>query len=168
MANISRPRGFEPKGLPLRLNEYQSGGVICPGDAVILTSAGQVAAVAADGSEYTGAILGVAQSYASAAAVGVKVADHPDQQFIVASDGTHPNAQTDLNLNYSIIATAPDTHYFISRQVLKNGSGATTATLPLKLLAIVPQPLNSLAANADCIVAINNHQLKGGTGTAGT
>lgn len=162
MANSDRPRGFEPKGEPIRINKYESGAEIFPGDAVHMEADGQVdPAVAAE------AVLGVALNYASAAGKEVLVADDPQQQYIVQADGSDVDAQTDINLNYDIIATAGNSTYKISRQELDSSTGATTATLQLKLLAIEEREDNALGAQVDCVVKINNHQLAGGTGTAG-
>lgn len=145
------------KGEPMRLNAYVSGGAIKIGDFVTLNAAGQV--VVATASQ---ALLGVCMAVASASGQSVQVADHPDQMYIVTSSSTTPSAQTDFNLNYNIVAnttTGPEGNHTID-----GASGATTATLPLK--ALMPSPMQFAAAGtAVCI--INNHVLKGGTGTAG-
>ena len=167
MANTSRPQGFRPKGKPLRVNKYVAAAAIYPGDAVKQESGGRAQAVSLDATEYTGAVLGVAISYASGAGQEVLVADDPQQLFIVASSGTNPDAQTDVGLNYSILGSDPSTAYRISRQRMKQDSGVSDSNLPLKLLGVDERPDNALGASADCIVAINNHALKGGTGTTG-
>jgi hypothetical protein len=162
MANQDQPRGLEPKGSPLRKNKYVSGSAVYPGDAVKLDSSGRVAVAAA-----SDALCGVAASYASAAGEDVWVWDHQDQLFCVQADDADIDAQTDIGLNYDILATAGSSAFKISRMELDSSSGATTATLPLKLLAIEARPNNALGAQVDCIVKINNHQLSGGTGSAG-
>lgn len=162
MANLDQPKGFEPKGEALRENKYVAAGVIYPGDAVSLDSSGRAVAASA-----TSALAGVCNSYASAAGASVNVWDHPDQQFYVQADEADIDAQTDIGLNYDLLATAGSSAYKMSRMELDSSTGATTATLPLKLLGIDERPNNALGAQVDCIVKINNHQLAGGTGTAG-
>lgn len=164
MANVARNQGARCEGVPLRVRTYQSGGAVYPGDLVKLDSSGQVVSASA-----SDALVGAAVGYASASGKDIAVADHPDQLFLIYSDGSTPSAQTDLNLNYNFVAASADTSYKISRMVLDHTSGATTATLPLKLLGIESRPDSDLADGNDvCVVAINNHQLKGGTGTVGT
>lgn len=162
MANRDEPKGFEPKGVARRANAYLSGGIVYPGDAVRLDNSGRVVAASA-----SNALLGVALSYASAAGQSVLVADEPNQEFIVQADDADIDAQTDINLNYNILATGGDTLFKISRMELDSDTGATSSILPLKLLGIEKKVDNELGAQVDCVVIINNHQLKGGTGTEG-
>lgn len=162
MANLNRQRGLEVAGEPRRIRPYIASGTIYPGDPVTTASTGKVASAAA-----TTALLGVAVSYATDGNQ-VLVADHPDQEFVIAANSALPASQTDLLLNYDIVSGTPNSTYKRSSTVLNSTSGATTATLPLKLLAIEPRDNNAFGANVDCVVVINNHQLKGGTGTAGT
>lgn len=161
MANVARPQGARPKGVPIRENKYVAGGTVYPGDLVKLDNSGRVVVGAAGD-----ALVGVSNSY-NVVDGSINVWDDPEQLFIIGSNGTNPDAQTDINLNYDFVASAASTQFKISRMVLDQASGAATATLPLKLLAIEERPNNALGANADCIVKINNHQLAGGTGTAG-
>jgi hypothetical protein len=163
MANADRPRGAECQGECLRANRYVADEAIYPGDFVNANSSGKVEP--ADASE---ALLGVALGYASADGESIMIADHPAQRYILQADGSDIDAQTDFNLNFNIVATAGNSTYKLSRMELDSDSGATTATLPLKLLDYDIRPDNALGAQVDCIVEINNHQLKGGTGTVGT
>lgn len=162
MANSDRPRGAEPYGRQRRITPYTAGATIYPGDFVHMEADGLVDPAAA-----AEAICGVAVSYAAASGDEVLVADDPDQQFIVQADGSDIDAQTDINLNYDILATAGDSTYRRSNHELDSSTGNTTATLQLKLIGIQPRVGNALGAQVDCIVTINNHQHKGGTGTAG-
>lgn len=162
MANVDRPQGLRPKGDVLRANEYVAAGAIYPGDAVAMTAAGKVVAASA-----SDPLCGVAAGYAAADGDAVLVWDHPEQMFLVQADGADIDAQTDINLNYDFVATAGDSAYRVSRMELDSSTGATTAALPLKLLAVDKRPDNALGANVDCIVKINNHKLAGGTGTVG-
>jgi len=163
MANQDRPKGAEPKGTPMRSEVYQSGGAIFKGDWVSKDADGEVIAALV-----TTALVGVAAESTSAAGAEVKVYDHPDQQFIIQADDAGVAAQTNLNLNYNIVATAGDATFSQSRMELDGSSGAVTATLPLKALRLDVRDDNAFGANADVVVIINNHQLKGGTGTLGT
>ena len=162
MANRDQPQGFRPYGPILRQSIYVAAGAIYPGDAVMQESAGRVIVGAA-----TNALIGVANSYASGAGVDVSVMDHPSQRFVGQMDETEVDAQTDLGLNYNLVATAGNSSYKQSRHELDSSTQNTTATLPFKALAINPDPANALGEFVDCICIINNHQLKGHTGTAG-
>lgn len=161
MANLDRPRGAEPKGKPLRENAYVAGEAIYRGDLLKKANTGKVVRAAA-----SDALIGVAAASA-AADEKVLVWDHPDQQFVMQADGGDIDAQTDILLNYDFVVASPDTTYSISRTEVDSSTGDTTATLPLKLLAVDERPDNALGAQVDCIVKINNHQLASGTGTAG-
>lgn len=162
MANPDQPQGARPEGPVLRLSKYKAGSAVVPGEFVQLSADGYVDALAS-----SGACLGVAMSRASAEGDDLLVADHPEQKFRIQSDGAEVSAQDAVNLNYAIVCTAEDTLYKISRMELDADSGATTATLALKLLDIVDDPKNAFGANVECIVKINNHQLAAGTGTVG-
>lgn len=162
MANVARPQGARPKGVAERANRYVSGGAVYPGDLVLLDSSGRAVAASA-----ASALCGASASYASAAGQDILVYDDPNQQFIIEASGSEIDAQTDINLNYDIVASAPSSAYKMSRMRLDSSTGGTSATLPLKLLDVERRPDNALGANVDCVVKINNHQLSGGTGTAG-
>lgn len=161
MANKDQPTGFVPFGRVLSSESLVAGGTIYPGDLVKLVADGDVEVVSA-----SDAACGVALSYATAGEK-VLVADHPNQKFIVQADESDINVLSDINLNYDVVATAGNSDYKISRMELDSSTGGTTATLPLKLLAIVERPDNAYGAQVDCVVKINNHQLASGTGTAG-
>lgn len=165
MSNLARLNGgMKPIGVLRRANVYQSAGAVYPGDPVSLTSAGQVQSAAA-----SSALVGVALSYASASGLDVMVADHPDQEFsIECSVSGGVASQTAMNLNYNIVSGSPNTTYKLSGATLDDSSGvASTSTLPLKALRLEKRDNNAFGINADVIVIINNHSLKGGTGTVG-
>ena len=159
MANKDRPRGFQPQGTPLRLTKYESGAAIYPGDAVALSDDGQIDPATSAASP----ILGVALTYAAAAGEDVMVADHPDQRFVVQADGSDVDAQTDIGNNCLILDTAGDATYRVSRQELDSSTisavSTTSAAYPLRILKIDERPDNALGAQADVVVAVNNHQL---------
>lgn len=162
MANKDQPCGAKPKGELLRVRKYVSGGAVYPGDFVMKENTGKVIVGAA-----TNALIGVAINYASGADKELLVADHPDQMFVVQADEADIDAQTDILLNADIVATAGNSSYKISRHELDSSTIATTATLPLKVLGVEPRVDNALGGQVDVVVKINNHQLAGGTGTAG-
>lgn len=161
-----RPRGFHPKGEPKRVTEYTAGSAIGTGDMCVLSADGKVDAVT--GASYTGAAIGVATSSTSTDGDKVSILDDPDQEFECQSDDSTLAAQTDIGRNYAVVATAATSGE--SNMELDGSTGATTATLPLKLLSVSPrEDADGLGtANTDVIVKINNHQRAGGTGTAGT
>lgn len=161
MANADTPNGLLPVGPVLRIQQYEAGSAIYPGDPVALASDGQIDRSAGP------ALIGVALSYASAAGVKVLVADHPDQMFEIQSDDSSIDAQTDMFQNYDIALGSADTTYKKSQAELDGDTNSATATVALKLLRIMPRVNNALGANVKCVVKLNNHQLAGGTGTAG-
>lgn len=164
MANVARPQGARPKGMPLRENEYLSGGAVYPGDFVKLDATGRVVVAAAGD-----ALLGVSNSYASAAALKMNVWDDPEQLFIVQSDTASAAAQADIGDNANILASSPDSTYKVSRHKLDSSTIATgNAARQLKILGAEARPNEAFGGGyQDYIVALNNHVLKGGTGTAG-
>lgn len=161
-----RPRGFHPKGEPKRVTEYTAGSAIGTGDMCVLAADGKVDSVT--GASYTGAAIGVAMETASTDGDKIRILDDPDQEYECQSDDSSLTAQTDIGRNYAVVATAASSGE--SRMELDGSTGATTATLPLKLLAVsTKESADGLGdANTDVTVKINNHQRAGGTGTVGT
>ncbi len=161
MANRDEVKGFEPYGPCLRVRPYVAGGTIYQGDLVKQDAAGKVVAGTA-----AAASIGVAMSYSIVNGT-VLVADHPDQELVGQASATEIAAQTDLGLNYSLVAGTPNTTYRRSGMEVDSTTGAVTATLELKVLRLLPRSDNALGANAKVICKINNHQLGSSTGTAG-
>lgn len=168
MANTSRPQGFRPFRDILRLTPYIAHEAIYPGDPVKLiggnNSTSQLLAevgLAAAGN----AIMGIAATYASGAGVEVKVYDHPDQLFMAEVDDATIDNNLDLGLTIDFVAASPDTTYKVSRAVL-DGDVTGTTTYPFRLLGIIRAVDNAFGSDVKAIVNVNNHQLKGGTGTA--
>lgn len=152
MANLDRPKGFECKGEPLRINKYTAGSACYPGDLVALASDGKVDPVSAGGE-----ILGLCMSYASADGQSVSVADHPDQLLFGQASGSEIDAQTDVGQMYDIVATAGNSTYKTSRQEINSASGQD-ASAQLQLIGIDERSNNALGANVVAIVRINEHQ----------
>jgi hypothetical protein len=96
----------------------------------------------------------------------VLVADDPTLLFEVqeANSGT-PFAAADVGLNCNLVAAA--NNGFVSGWTLDNSTEAVTATLDVKLLGLVQRADNAVGLAARWLVKINDHQLAGGTGTAG-
>lgn len=93
------------------------------------------------------------------------VADDPNQLYVGQQDGTITAA--DIGLNFNLTAGSVDTANGLSGMEIDTDTAATTATLPLKVIAVDLRPDNEIGANTDCIVKINNHQYGSHTGTAG-
>lgn len=164
MANDNRPRGAEPYGKVLRSTNYVADAAIYPGDILETTSAGKVQAIS---NGATGTPIGVALSYAAADGDSVAVADHPDQLYRIQADEADIDAQTDIGLNYDIVATAGNSTYKMSRMELDSDSGVTTDATPLRLVKIDDRPDNALGAQVDCIVRINLHGYTAADGSPG-
>ncbi|UOF79090.1 hypothetical protein [Caudoviricetes sp.] len=168
MANTSRPSGFKPFREILQVTPYVAHEAIYPGDPVKLqggnASTSQLnaeVALAAAGN----AIMGIAASYQGTAGGEVLVYDHPNQLFIAEVNSSDIDSNLDLGLTIDFVASSPSTTYKQSRAVLAGATTGTT-TYPFRLLGIVRSVDNALGANVKAIVSVNNHQLKGGTGTA--
>lgn len=162
MANKNIIKGFEPYGELLQVSEYVAAAALYPGDLVKLDSDGKVAAATAGAA----AAIGVVISYAASGA-NVLVADHPNQKFICQANGSSIDAQTDMNLNYNISVGTASTLYRRSAMQIDHTSGATNSNYQVKVLAIHKAVDNALGDKVDVICVINNHSLKGGTGSDG-
>lgn len=152
---------FKTKGDPKRINDYVSGSAIQEGDPVTQDNSGRVSTAAA-----SQPLCGVAAHAVSAAGQSVSVFDHPDQEFTAHSDDSSIDAQTDLMLNYNIVASSA-TNTTLSNAKIDGNTGATNSDLPIKVLRVSKRIGNKLGANVEVECQINNHQLKGGTGTEG-
>lgn len=159
MANKDQPKGFEPYGKLLRAQSYLAGGTIYQGDLVKQGGSGDVIAGTAGA-----AAIGVALNYAVSGGQ-VLVADHPDQMFVGQADDATIDAQTDLGLNYSIVAGSPNTTFRTSGMEI-DGDTQHTNVLELKVIGILPAVDNALGANVKCVCKINIHQL-GSVGVVG-
>lgn len=166
MANADRPNGFVPYGPILRIRPYEAAVACLRGDMVnrkagSASVTGRSEVEPADASE---ACIGVALNAAAIGAI-VYVADHPDQEFVGQADGADIATGVDFGLNFNLLAT--DGANGQSAHEIDSSEGADTATLPLKVLRLLPAVDNALGANCKCIVKINNHQLGSHTGTVG-
>lgn len=160
MANVDFPRGFIPlrgrmdtEDLPLASNNPEIG----QNDLVELR---------ADGFYYPAqatsvTIVGSAAEYKAANAGGkIKVYTDPFMRYQAQADEGQIDAQTDLDLNYNIVASAPNALTKQSTMEIDSSTGAATATLPIKILRVVelvPASKNVLGTNVLLECVINNH-----------
>lgn len=95
------------------------------------------------------------------------VADDPSLVFEAQTIGA-TLASVDIGLNAEVDVTAGNTASGASGMAVDLSTKAATATLPLKVVGFPYRPDNSIGdAFTNVYVVINNHQYKGGTGTAG-
>lgn len=157
MANSDYPRGFECKGVPLRVNKYVAGAACYPGDLVTLSSDGKCDPCAAGT-----IVLGVCMTYAAADLAEILVADHPDQMVIGQVAAAEVDAQTDIGQVCDIVATAGDATYKTSRQEVDGSTLAGGSSAQLMLLGIEERPGNALGSFVKVICKISEHQLASG------
>lgn len=94
------------------------------------------------------------------------VADDP--MVVFEAQTTVALTAADVGLNTEIDVTAGSTTSGASGMSIDMGNTGTTATLPLKIIGWPNRPDNTLSDTyTRAWVIINNHQYKGGTGTAG-
>lgn len=95
------------------------------------------------------------------------VADDPSLVFEAQTSGA-TLATADVGLNTGLTVTAGSTTSGASGMTIDLATKAATATLPLKLVGFPARVDNNIGdAFTRAYVMINNHQYKGGTGTAG-
>jgi hypothetical protein len=96
----------------------------------------------------------------------LKVVDDPNVVFRAQANGAV--VVGDVGQNAEIDVTAGSTTSGSSGMSVDIANKGTTATLPLKIVGFPNDPNNVVGDTYfDVYVTINNHQLKGGTGTAG-
>lgn len=189
MANVSRVNGFRPaksgNGAPWngQLTRYFVASTnatnIFVGDLVSLDGTADVNGVrgltkTAIGGAAVGTIVQVdynmvnlnsPQYRPGSQAMYVYVADDPNTVYECQASGTIAATTVGMNANHADAGGSTTTGQ--SGETVDFGTAAVTATLTLKILDFVQSPENEVAANAKVRVKINNHQLAGGTGTAG-
>lgn len=96
------------------------------------------------------------------------VADDPNLIFEAQASASGSFTTADIGLNAGVRATAGNTASGASGMDVDLAAKAVTATLPLKIVGFPYRPDNAVGdAFVRLYVSINNHQYKGGTGTAG-
>ncbi len=193
MANTDKTRGFKPakylSGAPYTgaFNRYYSdddnlflGDLVEEDTTGVLAGDGGYPTVGrADASD---AIVGVVVGwepnptaldrmyYAASTTYAVYIADSPDLVLECQVDNASatPLTKGNIMMNYNFVVAAGSTTTGLSNMEIDEDSGATTATLPLKLIGFVDRPDNdtSTIASVKALVKINNHKYAGGTGTA--
>jgi len=187
MSNVDRPNGFRPV-MHINGNPYTGGyrkyfsasDNLAKGDLVEADGTGSAQGYPSCGrAEASDVIQGVVvgwevnpdgleNNYHVASAVyAVFIADDPDLILEAQSDdGTLVVADVGQNVNF--VVAALDTTTGASNMEIDGDTGATTATLPLKIIQFVDRIDNDTSsANHRLLVAFNNHKFKGGTGTLG-
>lgn len=166
MANVDRPSGFYPWGPILRVRPYTATVECFRGD-MLNRKAGSSATTGVNEVEpgdATEAQIGVALNHAAIGAV-VYVADHPDQEFVGQADDASVATNAKIGLNYDLLAT--DGAGDQSKHQIDASTFATSATLPIRVLRMLPLADNAMGDKVKLICKINNHQLSAGTGAAG-
>lgn len=93
---------------------------------------------------------------------------HDDPSIVFEAQANGAVVVGDVGQNTEIDVTAGDTTTGASGMSVDIGNKGTTATLPLKIIGFPNRPDNVVGDTYFRVyVLINNHQLKGGTGTAG-
>lgn len=89
----------------------------------------------------------------------VYVADDPDLLFEIqeVSGGTALTAN-DIGLNANFVVAAGSTTTALSGVELNNATEATTNTLDLHIVGLVPREDNAIGEHAKWLVSLNNHQ----------
>lgn len=161
MANANKPQGFElssSEGKDYRTNVYRkkAGDVIAIGDPVAIAATGDVELYdAADGA----GLLGVSLEYKAATDTSdILICDDPDAIYEVMALGDFQLA--DIFQNADIDAgTLVNRHSGSSIDMSTKG---TTATLPFKLLGLVPREGNVVGSYARIKVKPNQHAFNAG------
>lgn len=173
MANRNNPNGFTPvahaSGGEIRTEKVSitaSNTVIGVGDPLMQVNDGTL------NKWSSGAVAGIAAE-SKAANGGGSIQAYVDPNIIfeaqtddgVTAGTTGLTNSSGVNLNATIIAgTASNGR---STSEIDESSGATTATLPLKILGLSARVGNAYGEFNRLLVQINNHVRKGGTGTDG-
>ena len=91
------------------------------------------------------------------------VSDDPYERFEIQADGA--TAAADVGLNADIVYAAGSSPDYVSKVELDT-SDQKTGTAQLRIIGISKDPENNEAgsANVNCVVIINEHQLKATTG----
>jgi len=169
MANLDYPNGFTIiKGWQV-CNEYDlaaANSQIGEGDLIERHTDGYVRPAVATSTTIVGV---AAESKAANSGGKLKVYDDPNAVFVAQADDANIAAQTDLRLNYDIVASAPNSISGRSTMEIDASTKAATATLPIKVLrlaSVITKEGNALGANVKVECLINNHLLKS-TGVVG-
>jgi hypothetical protein len=154
MANLDRPKGFEPHGPVKQVAVMEAGSACYPGDMLTLASDGQC-----DPASAGGRLVGLCLSYASAAGQKINVSIDPSQLYAVQADETEISSQSLIGNVADIVATAGNSTYKISRQELDSSVAAAGGSQQLVIMGIESQSGNAVGAQVKVLVKINENQL---------
>lgn len=181
MANSSYIRGFVPLreagsgthngGLNMYYHAAADATALYIGDPVLKAGSADGAGIASvvratAAGAITGIVVGfvpngvvdVAGYGAASTAYYVLVDDDPDRIYEIQEDGVGGQlAAADIGLNADYILAAGNAYSKRSGAMLDTSTKAVTATLPLKIIGLVPRPDNAFGAYAKVLVKINNH-----------
>ena len=120
----------------------------------------------------TGSMTLDTPQYLAASTAGyIYVADAPDivcEVEATTGGSAYSFAVADIGQNANMYAGAGSTTTGTSAHSADLGDKGTAATLPLRVLGVVQRVDNEITGNyTKILVALNNHQNKGGTGVAG-
>lgn len=159
MANANKPKGFElaqSEGKEFRTRRYvkKTGDVIAIGDPVAIASTGDIELF--DNGDTSG-LLGISLEYAAGTSVApILICDDPEAVYEVMVNAEF--AAADVFLNADVTAgTVSNRHSGASISGL-----ATDATLPFKILGLVPREENVVGSFARVYVKPNQHAFKAG------
>lgn len=167
MANIDDPRGFILRKVPgktVRMNEYRktANEVLYIGDLVKRVAAGTVQVC---GAGVTSGIVGVCMQYHAAADTSpVLICDDPDAEYY-AQATTY--ALTDDGINVDVAAGSPDTNLKRSGMEIDMSTGATTATLPFKVLGLAEGVNGGNVVGTDALIIVKLNATEGHPGSTG-
>ncbi len=177
MANIDSANGFVPYKAPHSGNGqptitehvlHASNTAVGIGAPVAVVAGGVNLASAGTGNP----MMGIAAEAKAASAGGkIKIWSDPQQLFSAqTNDGTGTAtaaAAIGLNINFAGVSKSGN----LSTAELNEGSAAAGATLQFKIIELSTEVqgkiINAHGEFNRLVVKINNHQLQGGTGTAG-
>lgn len=158
-------------------HQASDGTALYIGDPVIKDGSADSAGIASvirgsAGGPFTGVVVGFVPDgttdmvgYLPASTAGyVLVCDDPDVIFEIQDDGVGATlAAADIGLNASVIAAAGNAYTKRSGFMLDTSTKLDTAGLELKIVGLVPRPLNEMGDNAKLLVRINDHTEANGT-----
>ena len=170
MANRNNPNGLTPRyhlsGGSIRVEAVAlaaANAIVGVGDPLVQTAAGLWDRAAA------GDQVGAVAMGPAAASSGATIPAIKDPNVVYScqtDDGTGTaTAQADVNLNINFVVVAATDGR--SNVELDEDSADTTATLPFKIRGLWGSPDNAFGEFNELLVSVNNHEDKGGTGTAG-
>lgn len=192
MANVSRLRGFRPvkmlSGAPW--NGKVTRYYVAAADATLI---GVGDLVVLDGTADTNGVAAVTRAAANGVCVGPVVWVEPNpsdltKQYRVASTAAYVYVADDSNIimeaqedadtstiatsqtgaNFNFVVADASTVTGMSGMQVDSNTGATTNTLPLRLMGFVLDSENEPGvANAKVLVMFNTHQYKSNTGSTG-